>query len=61
MAAFCACCGAEIGPKAEACSACGTPLHGMFPPELPVVLDAAEPGHFLEGAGIDQKSRPSLT
>jgi hypothetical protein len=29
MAAFCACCGAEIGPKAEACPACGTPQHGM--------------------------------
>jgi hypothetical protein len=31
MAAFCACCGAEIGPKAEACPACGTPQHGMIP------------------------------
>ena len=30
MAAFCACCGAEIGPKAEACPACGTPQHGML-------------------------------
>jgi hypothetical protein len=29
MAAFCACCGAEIGPKAEACPACGAPQHGM--------------------------------
>jgi hypothetical protein len=31
MAAFCACCGAEIGPKAEACAACGAPQHGMVP------------------------------
>jgi hypothetical protein len=31
MAAFCACCGAEIGPKAEACPACGAPQHGMLP------------------------------
>jgi len=59
MAAFCACCGAEIGPKAEACTACGTPLHGMFPPDLPIVLDAAELGPVTEDA--DQKSRLSLT
>jgi hypothetical protein len=31
MAAFCACCGTEIGPKAEACPACGMPQHGMMP------------------------------
>ena len=31
MAAFCACCGAEIGLKAEACPACGAPQHGMIP------------------------------
>lgn len=30
MAAFCACCGAEITPKAEACPACGAPQHGMI-------------------------------
>ena len=29
MAAFCACCGAEITEKAEACVVCGTPRHGM--------------------------------
>lgn len=33
MAAFCTCCGAEIGLKAEACAACGTPRHGMLPPD----------------------------
>jgi hypothetical protein len=59
MAAFCACCGAEIGPKAEACTACGTPLHGIFPPELPIVLDAAELGPVTEDPG--QNLRLSLT
>ena len=34
MAAFCACCGAEITRKVEACPVCGTPRHGMFPVEL---------------------------
>jgi hypothetical protein len=34
MAAFCACCGAEITLKAEACPVCGTPRHGMLPPDL---------------------------
>ena len=32
MAAICACCGAEITLKAEACPACGTPRHGMLKP-----------------------------
>ncbi len=39
MAAFCACCGAEIKLKAEACVVCGTPFHGMI---------AAEPAAPLE-------------
>ena len=34
MAAFCACCGAEITLKAEACPICGTPQHGMLQPDL---------------------------
>jgi predicted amidophosphoribosyltransferase len=34
MAAFCACCGAEITRKVEACPVCGTPRHGMLPLEL---------------------------
>ena len=42
MAAFCACCGAEITLKAEACPVCGTPLHGMSRPELPAAQDAGE-------------------
>jgi|HubBroStandDraft_5_1064220.scaffolds.fasta_scaffold264152_2 hypothetical protein len=29
MAAFCACCGAEITRRNEACPVCGTPRHGM--------------------------------
>jgi hypothetical protein len=30
MAAFCACCGAEITLKQEACTVCGMPRHGML-------------------------------
>jgi hypothetical protein len=30
VAAFCACCGAEITLKAKACPACGSPQHGML-------------------------------
>lgn len=41
MAAFCACCGAEIGPKAEVCAACGAPQHGMLPK---TALGNGEPG-----------------
>ena len=43
MAAFCSCCGAEITLKAEACPVCGTPRHGMLPPELRPALDAGRP------------------
>jgi len=39
MAAFCACCGAEITLKAEACPKCGTPQHGMLPPDLLSTLE----------------------
>jgi RNA polymerase subunit RPABC4/transcription elongation factor Spt4 len=39
MAAFCACCGAEITLKAEACPVCGTPQHGMLQPGLVPALD----------------------
>ena len=39
MAAFCACCGAEITLKAEACPVCGTPRHGMLPPDLLLTLN----------------------
>ena len=37
MAAFCACCGAEITLKAEACPKCGTPQHG-----IPVLNDVGD-------------------
>jgi len=40
MAAFCACCGAEITLKPEACPVCGTPRHGMSPP--PDLLDTLD-------------------
>jgi hypothetical protein len=46
MAAFCACCGAEITRKVEACPVCGTPRHGMLP---------LEPEHHGDAAG----KRPS--
>ena len=39
MAAFCACCGAEITLKPEACPVCGTPQHGMAQPDLLLELD----------------------
>jgi len=39
MAAFCACCGAEITLKAGACPVCGTPQHGMAQPDLLPALD----------------------
>ncbi|MGC1362271.1 MAG: hypothetical protein WA826_13935, partial [Silvibacterium sp.] len=41
MAAFCACCGAEITPKAEACLVCGMPRHGMLPHDLLPSLDVS--------------------
>jgi hypothetical protein len=40
MAAFCACCGAEITLKAEACTVCGTPRHGMLNAEMLRKLEA---------------------
>ncbi len=45
MAAFCACCGAEITLKAEACPVCGTPQHGMLQPDplLPSDVDVDPP------------------
>ena len=33
VAAFCACCGAEITLKTEACTLCGAPQHGMLQPD----------------------------
>ena len=45
MPAFCACCGAEIKLKAEACVVCGTPRHGMLPKDpdpAPADEDAGE-------------------
>ncbi len=42
MAAFCACCGAEIKLKAEACVVCGTPRHGMLPQERKPAVDVGD-------------------
>ena len=42
MAAYCACCGAEITLKAERCAVCGTPRHGMIPTSKPVLSRSAE-------------------
>src|SRR5580698_8204998 len=40
VAAFCACCGAEITLKAGVCPLCGAPQHGMSPqPDLLPTLD----------------------
>jgi hypothetical protein len=39
VAAFCACCGAEITLKAEACPVCGAPRHGMLRPDLTLTED----------------------
>ena len=56
VAAFCACCGAEITLKAGQCPACGNPRHGMMPPDLLLTLDVhGGPSH--EDAKIDPKRR----
>jgi hypothetical protein len=53
MAAFCGCCGAEITPKAETCSVCGTPRHGMaFAPDSLAVDD------LFESASQNVAARP---
>ena len=54
MAAFCACCGAEITLKAEACPVCGTPRHGMSQLDLLLTMDIeTEPSQV--DASISQK------
>jgi hypothetical protein len=58
MAAFCACCGAEITLKAEACPACGTPRHGMPQSDLLLTSDVGMNPSQVD-AGIDRKlSKP---
>jgi hypothetical protein len=56
MAAFCSCCGAEITLKAQACPVCGTPQHGMLPPDLQPELDIA-PDATQEDVGVGRKVR----
>jgi RNA polymerase subunit RPABC4/transcription elongation factor Spt4 len=64
MAAFCACCGAKIILKAEACPVCGAPQHGMAQPDLLLALDVDTDtislGSLQErfrGAGVPEKRR----
>ena len=49
MAAYCGCCGAEITQKTEACPVCGTPRHGMMPPDgvpdPPALEETTPPAH----------------
>ena len=60
MAAFCACCGAEITLKAEACPDCGTPRHGMLQPDLLPTLDVG-PDPFQEDVKIGRKLHGPLS
>jgi hypothetical protein len=56
MAAFCACCGAEITLKAEACLVCGTPQHGMLPRDLLRTLDGGT-DTFQANVAVDRDPR----
>jgi len=59
MAAFCACCGAEITLRAEACPVCKTPRHGMAPPRGVVApRNLADPIE-LTGADLAGADRPA--
>ena len=60
MAAFCACCGAEITLKAEACPVCGTPRHGMLPPDLQPALDSGKDALQAEDTTGQKLRRPRL-
>ena len=60
MAAFCACCGAEITLKAEACPVCGTPRHGMLPPDLQPGLDVGTELPQADGTKGRKPRRPRL-
>jgi hypothetical protein len=53
MAAFCACCGAEIGLKAEACPVCGTPQHGMVPAERSLLVPDGITSPFTRSTEVD--------
>ena len=59
MAAFCACCGAEITLRAEACPVCKTPRHGMAPPRGVVApRNLADPIEFT-GADLASADLPA--
>jgi len=65
MAAFCACCGAAITLRAEACPACGTPQHGMLLPDPQPPLNVgtgtfdktAESGENWPGSGPENGAK----
>ena len=54
MAAFCACCGQEIGERDEACRICGTPRHGMMRPDGLTLLHPGDEGESDEIHGSDE-------
>jgi predicted amidophosphoribosyltransferase len=56
MAAFCACCGAEITLRAGACSVCGTPQHGMAQPDHKLEPDTGK-HPSQEAIAITRKTR----
>lgn len=60
MAAFCACCGAEITPKAGACSVCGTPRHGMMPRDMQPEVDLETNPAQAESEASQKVRRPRL-
>jgi len=57
MAAFCACCGAEIKPKAEACAVCGTPRHGMMPADIQPMVDIGNDSARDDNEQTQRRSR----
>ncbi|HEX3940595.1 MAG TPA: hypothetical protein VHX11_03840 [Acidobacteriaceae bacterium] len=61
MPAYCSCCGAEITLKAEACTVCGTPRHGMMPAERPALCsddDAPSQPTNASSSQKDPRERP---
>jgi hypothetical protein len=62
VAAFCACCGAEITVIAEACPVCGNPLHGMSISDLPLATDIdTDPSGEDISTGTGTRRIPNLS
>lgn len=55
MAAFCACCGAEITAKDEVCRVCGTPRHGMQRADGRTPLDLGDETGGDEARSAEEK------